>query len=253
MDVAPEHVGDPGLEPRLGVFAVREHEEIAVAVGALAEALDGGSQHPVVVGTAHRHVVRIEGRQEFPDDLIIRAHRNLHERGAGEDHQGDVLAPQRVQEPLDGRLRRAQPRSLIRHVRGPHAARQIQRNHHLDALAEGELRLLAPLWASECDDPQGDGSHDEVCRIRLTWPDRTHATVRVDGYPAHRRPQGLRVESLPADQPHSGRRQQQCKQHPGICPTHWRRLKPTLPPARCGSSRPRQRAPAGSRPRKRKR
>ncbi len=253
MDVAPEHVEDPGLEPRLGVFAVRQYDEIAVAVVALAEALESGSQHPVVVGASHRHVVRIEGRQEFPDDLIIRAHGNLHKRGSREDDQGDVLAPERVQEPLDGRLRRAQPRSLIRHVRGPHAARQIQSNHDLHALAEGELWLLAPLWAGECDDPQGDGRHDQVRRIRLARPDRTHAAVRIDRYPTHRRPQRLRVESFPADQPRRGRRQQQCEQHPGICPTHWRCLKPTPPSGRCGNSRPTRRAPTKSRPARRTR
>ncbi len=162
MNVAAEQIGDSGLEPRLGVLAVGQHDEIAVAVVTLAEAFQGRSQHAVIVGTPHGHIVRIEGRQKLADDLIVRAHGNLDERGSGEHHQADVLSPQAVQQPLDSRLRGPQPRSLVRHVLGPHAARQIQCDHDLDALAEGQLRLLAPLRAGERDDTQGNGPHDEV-------------------------------------------------------------------------------------------
>ncbi len=162
VDVALEQIGQFFLPARGAAFPIGHHDQITVAVVGLTEAFQRGVEHAVVIGTALGHVVRIEAGKELTDDLVVRAHGDLHERSAGEHDQAHVLALEIVEQFLNHRFCRIQACGLIRHVLGPHAARQIEGYHDLAALTEGLLGVLAPLRARQRNDSQRNGSDDCV-------------------------------------------------------------------------------------------
>ena len=76
-----------------------------------------------------RQVRRIELAEEVAQHLVVGAERALHERGAGEDDQADALAVQLIEQRVDEQLGARQ--AGRRHVVGEHAAREVEREHHL--------------------------------------------------------------------------------------------------------------------------
>src|SRR4029453_2730958 len=133
---------DGGVEIPLVTLAVRDQDDRLVARFAPFEGVEAG-----VDGGGERrsptrddaHLDRVEALEERPG---VQRQRTLEERGARERHQSEAVAARFVPEVADGALRPRQPVGLD--VRGQHAARRVEGDHEVDALAPDLLPPEAP-------------------------------------------------------------------------------------------------------------
>ena len=131
-----------------------EHQQL-LAVGRGAEGFLGLVEHGADVAAAARDDLAVEGLQRFAEGRVVAGERRLQERAAGEGDQAHAIALELAQQIDHRELRARQPVGL--HVRGQHAARDIDGEEHVGAAVTHVLHAPAEGRAAPARRSRGRG------------------------------------------------------------------------------------------------